>query len=238
MRRSFISVSWTPGVDADSTQILIQTIEDTFNLLRRHLGKPGQFDPMPVVRLFGAWVIPTAPHGAAYSDVNWYAEHGLDESRKHLLASRYLEIIRLEPWQSNSPHLDFALTELPLVDDISGPYPVTNALGFARPGLVSLVSTYPFLSIGDRHLRRVAMWQTLAHFFGRLFDVPRVSRHEHVLEHQGGLYCTNTCAMRFTDTPTLALSFGQQQVAGGVMYCRACQQDLVSQMTGFHYGMN
>jgi hypothetical protein len=238
MRRSFLSVSWTPGVDADSTQIFLQTIEDTFTLLRRHFGRSGQFDPTPVVRLFGAWIIPTAPQGAAYSNVNWYVEHCLDESGRRILASRYLETILLEPWQSNSPHLDLTLTELPIVDDVSGPHPLMDVLGFARPGLLSLVSTYPFLSIEDRHLRRVAMWQTFAHFLGRLFDVPRVSRREGVLEHQGGLYCTNTCAMRFIDTPTLALSFGQQEVSGGVMYCEACQHDLAAQITGFHYGMN
>jgi hypothetical protein len=238
MRRSFISVTWTPGVDADSTQILIQTIEDTLTLLRRHFGRPGQFDPTPVVRLFGAWTIPTAPHRAVYSDVQWYVERCLDESGQYLVASRYLETIRLEPWQSSSPHLDLALTELPIIDDVTGPQPLMDALGFARPGLLSLVSTHPFLSIEDRHLRRVAMWQTFAHYFGRLFDVPRVSRQRDVLEHQGGLYCTNTCALRFTDTPTLALSFGQQEVSGGVIYCEACQHDLAAQMTGFHYGMN
>jgi len=58
------------------------------------------------------------------------------------------------------------------------------------------------------------------------------------LEHQGGIYCTNTCALRFTDTSTLSLSFAQQEMAKGQMFCEICQRDLAAQIAGFHFGAN
>jgi hypothetical protein len=238
MQRSYISVTWTPGVDPEDAQVFIRTIEDIYTLLKPHLGTPGQFDPLPIVRIFGAWSIASIPRDAAYSNIDWYIQRSLDDAHRSILASRYLETVILEPWQSTSPHFDLALTDLPLTDDLPGSPVVVEALGMNRPGLISLISCHPFLSIDSPDLRRLALRHTCAHFFGRLLDAPRPGRKTARLEHEGRTYCANTCAMRFTDTPTLALSFARQEMEGGSLLCELCQKDLVAQITGFHYGLN
>ena len=238
MRRSFISVTWTPGVSEEDAQTLIRTLEDVYSLLRRQLGRPGQFDPLPNVQVFGAWTLPDIPADAAYANVEWYVSRCTDDNRERILASRYLEAVYLEPWQGTHPHFDLAVTDLPIVGDLSEDDPSPEVLGVNRPGLLSLISSNPFASIDNPDLRSLAMRHTFAHYFGLLFAVPLTARTDNVTEHLGNLYCTATCAMRFTDTPTLALSFGRQQMAGGVIYCDACQRDLISQITGYYYGLN
>ena len=230
-------MTWTPGVDPEDAQTFIRTVEDIYTLLRPHFGKPGQFDPLPVVRIFGAWAIQGVPRGAAYSTVEWYVGRSMDDTGSRILGSRYLETVRLEPWQATSPHFDLALTDLELTDDL-GANDVPNALGMNRPGLISLVSSHPFEEITSPDLRRLALRHTYAHYFGRLLDAPRRGRTDHVLDHMGHAYCTNTCAMRYTDTPTLALSFARQEMEQGAMFCESCQKDIVAQITGFHYGLN
>ncbi len=237
MQRTFISMTWTPGVDPEDAQTFIRTVEDIYALLRPHFGKPGQFDPLPVVRIFGAWALPSVPDGAAYSNVEWYVNRSMDDGHTGILGSRYLETVRLEPWQANSPHFDLALTDLSITDDLSNKT-VPDALGLNCPGLISLVSSHPFASIDSPDLRRLALRHTYAHFFGRLLDAPRRGRTTDVLEHLGQHFCTNTCAMRFTDTPTLALSFARQEMERGEMFCMQCQKDIVAQITTFHYGLN
>lgn len=232
-------MSWTPGVDAEDAQVLIRTIEDIYTALRPHFGVPGQFDPLPVVRIFGAWAIPSLPQGAAYANVEWYINRSLDDTHKAILASRYLQTVILEPWQATSPHFDLALTDLPLTDDVSGALPLTMALGMSQPGLLSLISSRPFQEIDNPELRKLALRHIYAHYFGRLLDVPRTSRSGgDVLEHLGSLYCANTCAMRYTDTSTLALSFAQQEMSSGLLYCPTCQKDLAAQVAAFHFGQN
>lgn len=238
MQRSFISLTWTPGVDPEDAQVFIRTIEDIYTLLRPHLGTPGQFDPLPVVRIFGAWAIPTVPTGAAYGSVEWYVQRSMDDQNTHILASRYLETVILEPWQSSSPHFDLALTDLPITDDLDPGGETGSALGMNRPGLISLISSHPFKGIESADLRRLALRHTFAHYFGRMLDAPRQARSGDVLTHDRRLFCSNTCALRFTDTPTLALSFARQEMEGGALFCAACQKDIVAQITGFHYGVN
>jgi len=189
------------------------------------------------VRIFGAWAIQSVPQGTAYSNVEWYVNRSLDDTGSKILGSRYLETVRLEPWQAISPHFDLALTNLSITDDLDGAS-IRDALGMNRPGLISLVSSHPFDSIGSPDLRRLALRHTYAHYFGRLLDAPRKNRASGVLEHLGQTYCANNCALRFTDTPTLALSFARQELEQGAMFCEKCQKDIVAQITGFHYGLN
>ncbi len=238
MQRSFISMTWTPGVDPEDAQSLIRTIEDIYALLRRHLGKPGQFDPLPVVRIFGAWAIPNLPDGSAYPNVQWYINRSLDDNGANILASRYVETVVLEPWQSTSPHFDYALTELPVTDDLDRGKVFPDVIGMSRPGLISLISSHPFQGITSPDLRRLALRHTYAHYFGRLLDAPRLGRTHNVLQHLGNTYCSDTCAMRFTDTPTLALSFARQEMDRGDLLCEQCQKDIVAQITAIHYGVN
>jgi hypothetical protein len=238
MRRTFLSITWTSGVTNEDAQMMVRAVEEIYRLLRPHFGKPGQFDPLPDLRVFGAWMLPSAPQGSAYANVDWFLKRSLDKSQTRLLASRYLETVYLEPWQGTTPHFDLMLTEKPLVDDRSSESPTPEVIGISQRGMVSLITSQPFDSITNPDLRRLALHHAVLHFFGRMLNTPRPTRHQHTLTHENGLYCTATCAMRFTDTPTLALSFAQQQMADGVIYCEACQKDMVAQITGYHYGLN
>jgi hypothetical protein len=243
MHRTFISMTWTPDVDAEDVQVMIRTIEDVYNLVRRQFGRPGQFDPLPTVRIFGAWAIPNLPPNAAYSNIGWYVQRSLDSTNKFIVGSRYLETVVLEPWQATSPHFDLAMTGMHVLDDLQNianrPTPgLPKALGVSERGLFALVSTLPFKDIESQELRKLALRHAIAHYFGSLMNIPRKDRPESITEVQGDLFCTNTCAMRYTDTSTLALSFAQQELATGTLLCEHCQRDMGSQIAGFHYGMN
>ena len=237
MRRTFISTTWTPDVDPEDARTLMRTLEIIYSLLRHHLGRPGQFDPLPVVRVFGAWSIADAPRNAAYNSMEWYLERCLDDTQQHVLASRFVDTVQLEPWQMTNPHFDLCLTDRPIVDDLERPGdPVV--LGFSRGGLVSLISTEPFVDIVDPDLRQLAMGFVFAHYFGRLIDIPLVTRTDDVEQVAGETFCTSVCAMRRVSSPEQALDYAREQIATGTVYCEPCQHDLVAQITSFHYGVN
>jgi hypothetical protein len=238
MRRTYVSMTWTPGVDVADARLLLRTVEDIYELLRGHFGTPGQFDPLPGVRVFGAWSIQSMPTGSAYSDINWYVDRSLDDEQETILASRYIDTVSLEPWQSSHPHYDLALTDLPVCDDVSGEGRRELALGLHHRGIVSLVSTRLFDSIKNVALRHMAMQHTFVNYLGLMFGIPAHGRAEHVEYHDDDPYCTNVCAMRYTDSPKTALAFAQEQVAQGVLLCSECQRDLVARVTGVYYGLN
>ncbi len=238
MRRTFISVAWTPGVDPNDAGLLVRTIEDIYDLLRAHFGRPGQFDPLPLVRVFGDWVIPNMPPDAVYSSMEWYALRSMDDSRERILTSRYIRTVQLEPWQASYPHLDLCLTDRPVHDDLPGARPHAETLGFSQRGLVSLISTHPLTAIDSPMLRQLGLRHLFAHYIGQMLDAPDPARADHLAEQDGDPYCDQTCALRHTRTTEDAVRFGQQQASRGVIYCQLCQRDLVARLMGFHYGVN
>lgn len=238
MRRSFVSVTWMPGVDAAEAELLIRVIDDVYDLLRPHFGVPGQFDPLPEVQVFGAWELKDMPEGSAYRDVAWFMTRSLDESRRYHLASRYVRLVELEPWQASQPHLDLALTNFPILDDRHNISTGQQVLGISRRGLVSLISTRRLGQIASPVQRELAMRHLYQHFLGEMFDIPDPRRVDSLMLVDGEPYCTNRCAMRYTPAPKEALAYGQEQASDAIIYCDACQQDLVARLVGYHYGMN
>ncbi|NLH08247.1 MAG: hypothetical protein GX484_11655 [Chloroflexi bacterium] len=238
MRRSFVSVTWTPDVDPAAAELLIPVVEDVYDLLRPHFGKPGQFDPLPQVRVFGAWELTGVPEKAAYRDMLWFARHSLDDEHRYILASRYIRIVMLEPWQGTHPHLDLALTAMPILDDRPGPSLGKQTLGASRRALVSLISTQRLRQIESPTLRQLAMRHVFQHYMGQMFNAPDPLRGKALTMINDEAYCTNVCAMRYTPTAKEALAYGQEQASQAIIYCDDCQRDLVARITGFHYGVN
>ncbi len=243
MRRTYISITWTTDAHPRDARLLVRTVEDVFDLLRKHFGKPGQFDPLPAARVFGSWQIPAAPNWTPYRDVDWYTARCMDDQGANILASRYLRTVELEPWQASNPHFDLSLTDLPLVDDRSeggatgDDVDDRRAMGFSRRGLVSLISSHWLAEIADETMRDLALRHLVAHYLGQMFDAPR-ENGERIIRRSGQPYCTEVCALRFTSTPQQAMAYGRQQAMSGVVYCEACQRDLVARITGYHLGLN
>ena len=239
MRRTFISMTWTPGVAMEDARLLIRQMEDIYDLLRGHFGPPGQFDPLPTVRVFGAWELPSdeTTIGNVYRSVDWMLERSLADDGQHILATRYLDTIRHEPWQSSHPHFDLSITALPIEDD-QGEKIQQNALGITRRGMVSLVSLHPLAEVRRVVLRRAALMQLYAHYIGQMFDAPCVGPSERLEEFGGEIYCTNQCAMRYLSSVDDALTYGVDQSSEGTIYCEACQYDIISQILSYHYGTN
>jgi len=238
MRRSFISMTWTPDVAAADARLLIHCIEDIYDLLRPHLGVEGQFDPLPAVRVFGAWELSDAPEVSAYRGIEWFVERATGSDGPRLSTALYQHLIELEPWQATQPHFDLCLTDLPLDEDRQGCLPVQDVIGFSRRGMVSLMSTHPFRLIPMEPLRKLGLQHLYAHYLGQMFDAPRPDRTGDIEQVQGDVYCTNLCAMRYTPTPERAIAFGQELASAGAIYCPACQQNLVATITSYHYGVN
>jgi len=236
MRRQALSITWTPGIKPEEAQAMISTVQETLGLLRRSLGPPGQFDPLPSVRVFGAWMIPAVPQGSAYWGIEWYVQQSLNVTRQFLIGSRYLSVISMEPWQNQDPHFDLALTDLSLIDDSLDDEP--EVLGVAKAGMASVVSTHLLLRIREPHKRLPALRHAVAHYFGRMAGVPRRRGRSDVVTYNDKLLCTNTCAMRPLSSAEEAVIYAQQQSRAGVLFCEPCQLDLIALLTGFHYGLN
>jgi hypothetical protein len=231
-------MAWTPDVEPTEAQVFVHAVSDILTALRRLLGHADQFDPLPMVRVFGAWVIPSVPQGAAYWGVQWYVQHSLDQTHKRLLGSRYLQAIQLEPWQHSDPHFDLALTDLALLDDTMGDEG-REVLGVSQAGLAAVISSHLVRTIANLGLRRMALRHAVAHYFGRMIGAPRLEREQAVRWHaDGGLYCTNPCAMRYIPSADRALLYALEQNTLGELYCETCQRDMVALLVGFHYGPN
>lgn len=237
MHRSYVSVTWTAGTRAGDAHALIEAVEEAFDVVRGELGRPGQFDPLPTLRLFGAWTIPDAPPHAPYRSIEWLTARCLDESGRAVRGDRYLESVRLEPWQSTLPHFDLCLTSLPLVagPGVPGSGPL---LGVCRRGMASMISIHMLGKMGSKAWRNAARLHLFAHFLGQLFDLPDPRRGESLVEHDGAVYCTQTCAMRHTASVLQALDYGQEEAGLATPYCAACQRDLTARLVGYHYGLN
>lgn len=238
MKRTFISVTWTPGVDIRDAQILGRTLEDIYRLLRPQFGPiPGQFDPLPTINVFGAWSLPDIPKTAAYANIHFYVKRAITDDGKHLLASRYLETVTLEPWQATSPHFDLIVTEFSVINDVEHTPPQVGVMGFSRQGMVSLISTKPLNTIPSVE-RAMTLQHIYAHYIGQMFDVPRISRQTGVERVHDRMYCTNSCAMRYTQSASQAVAFAREETVQNVLYCPTCQGDIAAQVTSFHYGLN
>lgn len=216
---------------------MVRAIEDIYSALQRHFGPSDQFNPLPLVRVFGAWMLPNAPRGSVYWSIEWYIQRSLDPAGQHLLGSRYLSAVSMEPWQHSEPHFDLTLTDLPLVDDL-GPEEKEETLGVSLPGVVSLISSHPLHTIDNPGLRKMALKHIVAHYFGRMADIPRFGRHSNVEEHDDILYCRGVCAMRYIPSAEQALAYALEQSSEGQLFCPACRRDLIAQLAGFHFGVN
>jgi hypothetical protein len=230
----YISVTWTPGVEEADARLLLKTVQHIYKLLRRHFGPPGQFDPLPAVQVFGAWALEGTPDHTAYRSINDYIFHAMDDDSR-LIASRYLEAVCHEPWQTSHPHFDFTLTDLPLLNNVNGEHP-TLSDGFYAANRVALISLYPIASLNKPHLRTILARRTICHFFGRLFAV--LQREGGVVVQDGLHTCANVCAMRTTRTPAHTLDYALQEHTEGILYCPTCQRELVARLTSAHYGRN
>lgn len=238
MRRSYLSMTWTADTRAADAHALIKVVEQAFDTMRSDLGPVGQFDPLPVMRLFGAWTIPDAPPNAPYRSINWFTARCLDDSGEAIRADRYLRTVALEPWQSTQPHFDLCLTSLPLSAGPGGSDDGAPLLGVSRRGMATLISTHPLAEIEDEASRKAARLHVYAHFLGQLFDVPDARRGDGIIEHDGMVYCTESCALRHTVTVQQALAYGREESQRTSPYCAACRRDLTASLVGYHYGLN
>jgi len=232
-------MTWTPNVEPEEAQVMIRTVEDIYGMLRRRIRWANQFNPLPIVRVYGAWMLSNTPQGAAYWSIEWYVKHSLDAESDHerLLGSQYLSAVSTEPWQHSEPHFDLTLTNLPVIDDL-GPEAACEALGVSIPGTVSLISSYLLHKIENLDLRKTALRHVVAHYFGRMANIPTFSRQGDVEEHGDVRYCRGICAMRHTTSESQALAYSLEETTEGVLFCSACQRDLIALMTSLHFGIN
>lgn len=239
MRRLFLSVTWSPNTDALDARLLVRTLESLYSELRRSIGNPNQFDPLPSMRIFGAWTIQSIPAEASYQSVDWFYSHSMDDKGEAVLASRFVDVVRLEPWQASFPHFDFSLTDLTVCDDITSAQPCDEVVGVSRRGLVSLVSTRPLLRIRNNTLRHMAMEMAFYHYLGMMFGGPSHTRQPGTIElRHGQPYCRNRCALRYIATIDTALAIGQDQKDERIIFCQDCRRDLIANLAGSYIGMN
>ncbi|NDJ55192.1 MAG: hypothetical protein GYB68_19140 [Chloroflexi bacterium] len=239
MRRAFIATTWTEDSADDDIDTLIKAIDRCYDSLQPLLGRFGQFNPLPQLKVFGSWELSNTAATSPFPNFEWMIDRSLSDDGKAVVASRFVDMVHLEPWQSSFPHFDLTLIDLPLIDDVRRSATHYDALGMCQPGLVSVISTAPLEVIDDPDLRALTLSHIVAHYLGRLVGTLELQPAGYIYPRAPHRHCLRTCAMRYLDdNPMLALSFAQEQAEKGLIYCSDCQHDMVAAMVNYRLGIN
>src|SRR5439155_22083455 len=145
------------------------------------------------------WYRPSVPEGSPYWGTTWYVDSSYDALRKQVVGRRFLDLVREEPWQKESPHWDVALIDRDLVDappTVVGESRGDFVLGTSIPELAAVLSVYRLRGLVRSELRELALRRLVIHHFGQILGLPAASRHDDVEESEGRRFCTGTCVMR------------------------------------------
>lgn len=162
-----------------------------------------------------------------YSSADWYIRktprvRGNDGSLQ-LDADRLLDLITNEPWQSQEPHIDVALTSLDITAH-DGDQQLNFVFGIAN-GRVTVQSVYRYRGLpdGDRYLAvKTVVLHELGHVLGAAADLNR-SNTEYVL----GPHCTNKgCAMRQGLSVPIWVAHARDIFQAQRLYCPQCLADI------------
>jgi hypothetical protein len=231
--KTFISLTWTEGVNDSEAKTLVCTVAEMVIHIGQRIGPWFQSQMLPALRPFGDWVILAMPRGSAYSSVDWYLDHCRSADGKQIDGPAYLRLIELEPWQSSTPHFDVAL----VAEDLAGAEG-QSALNVALPGLAAVISAHQVRRLASQEAQMLALRHLVAHALGRATGIPLPGRAMDVTTQGGQVYCTNVCAMRPCMHLRHLLEYGMEGASRPHLYCDACERDLEATLVGSHYGLN
>ena len=223
-----LSLSWTEGVHEEESQLLAATIDQALKWL--YLRHPDALmDPPLRVLAYGNWVIPALAPDRPYWGTQWYVEASLDPDTKRVIAPAYLELVRREPWQRISPHLDLALLDQDLTDfpaPLARLRPDRYTLGTSFPGSMAVMSVYRVRALADSRVRDLALARLVRHHLGHVLGVPQFSRKEAVQRLGLESHCTRVCAMRHASSVEQLGMYALEEDELGWSFCETCTRGL------------
>lgn len=231
--KTFISLTWTAGIDDNEATVLIHTVAEVIASMGKQVGPWFQSQALPTIRPFGDWVILTMPRGSAYSSIDWYLDRCRPRDSQQIDGPTYLRLVELEPWQSSSPHFDVTLVAQDMTNADGD-----SVLNMALPGLATIASAYRVRQLGSHEARILGLRHLVAHALGRAVGIPLATRSTSVTSQDDNLYCANHCAMRPCINLRDLMQYSMENVGQPNLYCDTCEHELEGILIGSHFGMN
>jgi predicted Zn-dependent protease len=155
------------------------------------------------IRPFGTWIIPSIKQGDPYWGTHWYIDTALDARHQHVVAARFLELVRREPFQQQNPHFDVAVLDMELAEEGRA------VLASALPGTATVISVHRLReAIRDERRRLEALKRLVVHNFGHVLGIED---------------CRELCVMRHAETAEALLERMGEEKATGVLFCPECR---------------
>jgi hypothetical protein len=186
--------------------------------------------PPTAIRPFGTWYIPSIPQGSPYSGTSWYIDSSFDRERQQVIGTRFLELVRDEPWQKSNPHWDVAVIDRDLVDGLADRRDAGRGeftLGTAIPELATVLSVYRLRGLVRPEQRELALRRLVLHQFGQVLGLPSASREADVERIGARRYCTNSCVMRRARTVEQLVRAAELEGRDQLRLCDRCRRDVV-----------
>ena len=212
-----IYIKWTGGVDEQEYGIGVSTALELYRLAYATARRRG-FLPLPAeIRAFGNWMVPGIPQDAPYWSTYWYVSESYSSQTGRLVAPRYLDAIREEPWQRSHPHYDLAMTEFDLVVSEKARED-EYTLGWVLEGIGTIVSVIRVRFALEGEKRLLAIRRLVAHHLARAIRTPYAGERE---------FCSNVCALRPATTTEELAALALEEWQAGVLLCPQCQEELL-----------
>ncbi|HEY3110365.1 MAG TPA: hypothetical protein VGL23_16510 [Chloroflexota bacterium] len=215
-----ISIMWAEGVTDVEAATVVNAIKQVVQVMYDLCYRAGVGLSPTAIRPFGTWVMPSIPAGDPYSGAQWYIETAYDQALGQVLAPRFLELVRQEPWQIASPHFDVAVLDRDLTEG-SG-----SVMGSVLPGTATVISVHRLRELADQDARLAALRRLVVHNFGHVLDIPREGRLG-VIDVGRERHCTSVCAMRDASGVEELVAMAREEIARGHVLCEECRADLV-----------
>jgi hypothetical protein len=223
-----VSIMWSQGVDASEAEVVVASVREFLRVVYEIGHRVGLALPPTAIRPFGTWYIPSVPRGTPYSGTTWYVDTSYDAGRQQVDGSRFLELVRNEPWQKSNPHWDVAVIDRDLTDaDGMVGRPRDFVLGTAKPELATVLSVYRLRGLVRTEQRELALRRLVFHFFGEVIGLPSNRRSTAIETIGQRRYCTNACIMRSAATVEQIVRAAEQEGRDVVALCDSCQRDIV-----------
>lgn len=228
-----VSIMWTQGVDTAEAQLAVTAVRDFLRQVYTIGQKAGLALPPTTIRPFGTWYIPSQPEGSPYWGTNWYIENSFDSSRQQVIGTRFLELVRDEPWQKSNPHWDVAVIDRDLVEtdaSLADPECTEFTLGASVPELATVLSVYRLRGLVRPEQRERALRRLVLHQFGEVLGLPSRSRKTAIDVVGARRFCSNRCVMRRTATVEQLVLAAEQEGGDQVVLCGECNHDIIEVM--------
>jgi predicted Zn-dependent protease len=224
------SIMWAEGVQETEARLVVNTVKELVRLAHGICLKAGVGLGPTAIRPFGTWVIPSVPAGDPYSGTHWYIDTAFDAALGQVVASRFLDLVRREPWQSANPHFDVAILDRDLTDgpDRRPDGPDSQfVLSSVLPGTATVISVHRLREIANEGRRLRVLRRLVVHSLGHVLDVPRRDRDTQAEWSAGEHHCTAKCIMRHGANVDQLIALAAEEDAGKIVFCNACKEDLL-----------